>query len=143
MTDPTTPNHDPPVEGSRSDSYTRPDAGNFGGSTGDFDTDSGAAAKANDVLDSLRETVEDLAERATPLLREFSAKAAEILASAADKAAPLAQKAGEATADASGKLAEKSRSWAAGTRESLAGSDPTRPADTFDTGQKTDPPTTI
>ena len=89
------------------------------------------------------ETVEDLAERATPMLREFSAKAAEILASAADKAAPLAHKAGEATADASGKLAEKSRSWAAGTRESLAGSDPTRSADTFDTGQKTDPPTTI
>ncbi len=143
MTDPTTPDHDQPVEGSRSDSYTTPDAGNLGGSTGRFDTDSGAAAKANDVLESLRETVEDLAERATPLLREFSAKAAEILASAADKAAPLAQKAGEATADASGKLAEKSRTWAAGTRESLAGSQPTDTSDVFDTGRKTDPPTTI
>ena len=106
MTDPTTPNHDQPVEGSRSESYTRPDAGNLGGSTGSSgwtgapDADSGAAAKANDVLDTLRETVEDLAERATPLLREFSAKAAEILASAADKAAPLAHKAGDVTADA-------------------------------------------
>ena len=150
MTDPTNPDHDQPVEGSRSDSYTRPDAGNLGGSTrgsgttGDFhDTDNGAAAKANDVLESLRETVEDLAERATPMLREFSAKAAEILASAADRAAPLAHKAGEVTADASGKLAEKSRSWAAGTRESLAGSDPTQPSDPFDTGRKTDPPTSL
>jgi hypothetical protein len=142
MTDPTTPNHDQPVEGSRSESYTAPDAGNLGGSSGSFDADTGAAAKANDVLESLRETVEDLAERATPLLREFSAKAAEILASAADKAAPLAQKAGEATADASGKLAEKSRTWAAGTRESLAGNHPVDTTDAFDTS-KTDPPTTI
>ena len=57
--------------------------------------------------------------------------------------APLAQKAGEATADASGKLAEKSRTWAAGTRESLAGSRPTDATDVFDTDRKTDPPTTI
>ena len=137
MTDPTTPNHDQPVEGSRSESYTRPDDGNIGGSTGTPDSDSGAAAKANDVLESLRVTVEDLAERATPLLREFSVKAAEILASAADKAAPLAQRAGEVTADASGKLAEKSRNWAAGTRESLAGSD------AADKTDRTEPPTSV
>jgi len=149
MTDPTTPNHDQPVEGSRSESYTRPDAGNLGGSTGSSDwtgapdADSGAAAKANDVLDTLRETVEDLAERATPLLREFSAKAAEILASAADKAAPLAHKAGEVTADASGKLAEKSRTWAAGTRESRAGSEPSDTTNPFDTDKKTEPPTSV
>ena len=141
MTDPTNPSHDQPVEGSRSESYTRPDDGNIGGSTGA--TDAGAAAKANDVLETLRETVEDLAERATPLLREFSVKAAEILASAADKAAPLAHKAGEATADASGKLAQKSRAWAAGTRESLAGSDATGTTDTFDTNRKTEPPTSV
>ena len=141
MTDPTTPSHDQPVEGSRSESYTRPDDGNIGGSTGA--TDAGAAAKANDVLETLRETVEDLAERATPLLREFSVKAAEILASAADKAAPLAHKAGEATADASGKLAQKSRAWAAGTRESLAASDATGTTDTFDTNRKTEPPTSV
>lgn len=151
MTDPTIPNHDQPVEGSRSESYTRPDDGNLGGSTGSggtgpFDSEGGAAAKANDVLESLRETVADLAERATPLLREFSAKAAEILASAADKAAPLAHKAGEVTADASGKLAEKSRNWAAGARESLGDNDPTDtvdPVDEFDISRKSDPPTSI
>ena len=137
MTDPTSPNHDQPVEGSRSESYTRPDSGNLGGSTGTGDSDSGAAAKANDVLESLRVTVEDLAERATPLLREFSVKAAEILASAADKAAPLAQRAGEVTADASGKLAEKSRNWAAGTRESLSGTD------AADKTDRTEPPTSV
>ena len=34
MTDPTSPQHDQPVEGSRSESYTRPDDGNLGGTNG-------------------------------------------------------------------------------------------------------------
>lgn len=156
MTDPTTPNHDQPVEGSRSDSYTRPDDGNLGGSTGDTgsngstgDTGAGAAAKASDVFETLRDAVEDFAEKAAPVVRQFSAKAAEVVASAADKAVPLAQKAGEVTADASGKLAEKSRAWAAGTRESLSGSDRTEKADStgtideFDISKKQEPPTSV
>ena len=133
MTDPMTPNHDQPVEGSRSESYTAPDDGNVGGS----DTGAGAAAKANEVLEQLREAVEDFAEKATPVVRQFSAKAAEVVASAADKAVPLAHKAGEVTADASGKLAVKSRSWAADVRESLSSNGSTDKTD------KTDPPTTI
>ena len=133
MTDPMTPNHDQPVEGSRSESYTAPDDGNVGGS----DTGPGAAAKANDVLEQLREAVEDFAEKATPVVRQFSAKAAEVVATAADKAVPLAHKAGEVTADASGKLAVKSRSWAADVRESLSSNGSTDKTD------KTDPPTTI
>jgi len=141
MTDPNTPQHDQPVEGSRSESYTRPDDGNVGGSTGAPDTDNGAGAgaKAADVFETIRDAVEDFAEKASPVVRQFSVKAAEVVASAADKAVPLAHKAGEATAEASGKLAEKSRAWAAGTRESL-GSDPT---DTFDTTKKTEPPTSV
>ena len=133
MTDPMTPNHDQPVEGSRSESYTAPDDGNIGAS----DPAAGAASKATDVLETLREAVEDFAEKAAPVVRQFSAKAAEVVATAADKAVPLAQKAGEVTADASGKLAVKSRSWAADVRESLSSNGSTDPTD------KTEPPTTI
>ena len=135
MTDPMTPNHDQPVEGSPNKSYTDPDAGNLGGSTGASDTDSSASAKATDVLESIREAVEDFAEKATPVVRQFSAKAAEVVATAADKAVPLAHKAGEVTADASGKLAVKSRHWAAEVRESLSDNGSTT------TNDKTEPPT--
>ena len=114
MTDPTTPNHDQPVEGSRSESSTGPDAGNLGSTTGD--TGNGASAKASDVLETLRDAVEDFAEKAGPVVRQFSVKAADVVATTADKAAPLAHKAGEVAADASGKLAEKSRAWAATSR---------------------------
>jgi hypothetical protein len=140
MTDPMTPNHDQPVEGSRNESYTAPDDGNIGESdpaASAADAGAGAAAKANDVLETLREAVEDFAEKATPVVRQFSAKAAEVVATAADKAVPLAQKAGEVTADASGKLAVKSRSWAAEVRESLSSNGSTDKTD------KTEPPTTI
>jgi hypothetical protein len=146
MTDPTSPQHDQPVEGSRSDAYTRPDDGNLGGpdtAPGAAYTDAGAGstakATATDVLETIRDAVEDFAEKATPVVRQFSVKAAEVVATAADKAAPFAHKAGEATAEASGRLAEKSRAWAAGTRESL-GSDPVDP---FDTTKKTEPPTSV
>ena len=138
MTDPKTPQHDQPVEGSRSDSYTRPDDGNVGGSNG-ASTDNGAAAKAADVFETIRDAVEDFAEKATPVVRQFSVKAAEVVASAADKAGPLAHKAGDAAADASGKLAEKSRAWAAGTRASMGD----YPTDTFDTTKKSEPPTSV
>lgn len=146
MTDPTTPQHDQPVEGSHSDAYTRPDDGNLDGpdtGSGAADPDAGAGttakATATDVLETIREAVGDFAEKATPVVRQFSVKAAEVVATAADKAAPFAHKAGEATAEASGRLAEKSRAWAAGTRESL-GSDP---ADPFDTTEKKEPPTSV
>ena len=137
MTDPNTPQHDQPVEGSRSESYTRPDDGNVGGSNGTSDTGAGAAAKAADVFETIRDAVEDFAEKATPVVRQFSVKAAEVVASAADKAVPLAHKAGEATAEASGKLAEKSRAWAAGTRESLSGTEAAEKTD------RTEPPTSV
>ena len=144
MTDPTTPQHDQPVEGSRSESYTRPDDGNVGGSNGTSDTDAGtgAAAKATDVIESIRVAVEDFAEKAAPVVRQFSVKAADAVATAADKAVPIAHKAGDAAADASGKLAEKSRAWAAGTRASMGD----YPTDTFDTTKTTDttePPTSL
>ncbi len=143
MTDPNTSDHDQPVEGSRSDSYTTPDAGNLGGSADGPDS-GGASAKATDVLETLRDAVEDFAEKAAPVVRQFSVKAAEVVATAADKAAPLAHKAGEATADASGKLAEKSRAWAAGARESMSGNGSTQTNSPTDTSaDKSEPPTTI
>ena len=147
MTDPTTPQHDQPVEGSRSDSYTLPDDGNLGGSSGTYDADTGAgaAAKATDVIEPIREAVEEFAEKAAPVVRQFSVKAADAVATAADKAVPLAHRAGDVAADASGRLAEKSRAWAAETRESLAGNGSTKAtyASTDTTTDTTEPPTAI
>lgn len=77
---------------------------------------SAGSTTAASILDSVRDVVDELAERAAPTVRELSARAAELTAIAADKAAPFAKRAGEATADASGKLAEKSREWASGLR---------------------------
>ena len=71
-----------------------------------------AGSTATSILESVREVVDDLAERAAPTVRELSARAAELTAIAADKAAPFAKRAGEVTADASGKLASRSREWA-------------------------------
>lgn len=79
---------------------------------------------ATSILDSVRDVVDDLAERAAPTVRELSARAAELTAIAADKAAPFAKRAGEVTADASGKLATKSREWASELRASVAIAEP-------------------
>jgi hypothetical protein len=84
----------------------------------------GAAATATAVLEQIRVAIDDIAERATPTVREFSARAAELAATAADRAAPFAQRAGEVTSEASSKLAERSRSWAADLRASLPGDHP-------------------
>jgi hypothetical protein len=89
----------------------------------------GPKATAENVLETLREAVDDIAERAAPTVRELSARAAELTAAAAVKAAPLVKRAGEVTADASTKLAEKSRGWAADLRSGVgagtAGDEPT------------------
>jgi hypothetical protein len=97
------------------------------------------AATATAILESVREAVDDLAERASPTVREFSARAAEFAAEAADRAAPLVKRAGEATADASGKLAVKSRTWAADIRASLANADAADPAAPSTTPDPTTP----
>ena len=110
-------------------------SGGTGKSTG---TAGGPSAQATAILESLREAVDDLAERATPAVREISARAAELAATAADRAAPLAKRAGEATSEASGRLAEKSRSWASEVRASMAPTDPDAPASS--TGSDVPPP---
>lgn len=92
----------------------------------------GASATASNIMESLRDVIDDIAERAGPTVKEYSAKAAELTASAADKAAPLARKAGEATADASSKLAERSRAWASEVRTALGGDAPTPDAPVTD-----------
>lgn len=116
MTDPLNPQHDEPAEGPRDSDYSA-----SAGAETARDAAGNAPAKANEVLEQIRDVVEDFAEKAAPTVREFSAKAAELVAVAADKAAPIVQKAGEVTADASGKLAVKSRTWAADIREQLGG----------------------
>ena len=122
MTDSLNPNHDEPAEGPRDSAYSA----SSGAETGTGDTngsgDTGSTGgKANDVFDQIRVAVDDLAVKAGPTVREFSAKAAELVAVAADKAAPIAHKAGEATAEASSKLAVRSRGWAAEVREHVGG----------------------
>ena len=89
------------------------------------------SATATNILESVREVVEDLADRAAPSVRELSARTAELAASAADRAAPLVKRVGEVTADASGRLATKSRAWAADLRAttSSTATEP-RPAET-------------
>ena len=84
-------------------------------------TGSQKPASSANLFESLRDAIDDLTVRATPAVREVSARAAELTAVAAAKAAPLARKAGDATADASGKLAERSRTWAAELRLTIAG----------------------
>ncbi len=98
------------------------------------DAKGAGTSTAESILESVREFVDDLAERAGPTVRELSARAAELTASAADRAAPLAKRAGEVTAGASATLASKSREWASEIRASIA----TAPEDagsTTDTGE--------
>jgi hypothetical protein len=120
MTDDLNPKHDEPAEGPRDAGFSSEGgAETVNDAAGDASRDT--AAKANEVIDQIRDAVEDFAEKAAPAVKEFSAKAAELVAVAADRAAPLVQRAGEVTADASGKLAEKSRTWAHDIREQLDG----------------------
>lgn len=91
---------------------------------------------AEGFLESVREFVNELAERAGPMVRELSARAAELTAIAADRAAPLAKRAGEVTADASATLASKSREWASEIRASVATA-PEEADSTADTGDPT------
>ena len=80
-------------------------------------TPESGGTSAGSVIESIRDAVEDLAERAAPAVKEFSAKAAEIAAVAADKAAPLARKAGEATAEAQPKGKPKAAAAAPADKE--------------------------
>jgi hypothetical protein len=114
MTDPTpsttTPTTDKPadhVEGAAA-----------AGPTADPTRKSNADAVSG-IFASFRDALDDLAERATPTVREVGARTAEIAALAADKAAPAVKKAGDVASDASSKLAARSRDWAAEVRASM------------------------
>jgi hypothetical protein len=133
---PDTPDGSTPDEtftwtGDATDAGHHADAGQAGGSGAGASGPTGASsagATATAILESIRDAVDDLAERATPTMREFSARAAELAAIAADRAAPIAKRAGDVTSDASGKLASKSRIWAADLRASMAPSDAAAPS---------------
>jgi hypothetical protein len=125
MTESTNPNPTDEPKADETFTWTKEDeAGQDARNTG--------GATATSLLDSVRDVVDDLAERAGPTVRELSAKAAELTAIAADRAAPLAKRAGEVTADASGKLASKSREWASELRTSVATADPSSEPGTTD-----------
>lgn len=111
MTENETPNPTPADEPKADETFTWTSEG----APPSEDKGTGATTAAS-ILESVRDVVDDLAERAAPTVRELSARAAELTAIAADKAAPFAKRAGEVTADASGKLAEKSREWASELR---------------------------
>ena len=112
---------DPAASGGSTGGTHGTDGAGPAGGTGSTSSAGGSPTQtATAVLESLRDAIDDLAERASPTVREYSARAAELAAIAADRAAPFAKTAGEATADASGKLAAKSRIWAADLRASLA-----------------------
>ena len=91
------------------------------GASGSAGAQAGTTATA--ILEQIRDAVDDLADRASPTVRELSARAAEFTADAADKAAPYVRRAGDVTADASSKLASKSRTWAADIRAAMASQD--------------------
>ena len=111
--------------GAGSDSTSGSAGASASGSAGSAGTSAGTTATA--ILESIRVAVDDLADRASPTVREFGARAAEFTADAADKAAPYVRKAGDATAEASSKLASKSRSWAAEVRAAMASQDADAP----------------
>jgi hypothetical protein len=116
MTESTNPN--PTDEPKADETFTWTNEGETGHDAKDTGTPT-----ATSILESVRDVVDDLAERAGPTVRELSARAAELTAIAADRAAPLAKRAGEVTADASGKLASKSREWASELRTTVATAD--------------------
>ena len=68
----------------------------------------------------LQSMIENLAEQATPVVREVGAKAAELAALAGEKAGPVAHRAAVMTAEAGQKLALKSRDLAAELRRDQA-----------------------
>src|SRR5512143_4137120 len=109
MTDSTTP--PPPEEPTADETFTwtepSPEHGH-----------GGASGAATSLLESVRDVVDELAERAGPSVREQWVRVSELAAMAAGRAAPLAKRAGEVTADASGKLATMSRTFAADLRAS-------------------------
>jgi hypothetical protein len=124
MTDPTSSDHSSDAAAdeatARSDAKSDPGAAP-GDGDGHASAGAGVGGTATAILESIRVAVDDLAERASPAVREFSARAAELTAVAADRAAPLVRRAGDVTSDASGKLAERSRTWAAEVRRTLPG----------------------
>lgn len=96
------------------------DGSNAGTEPSGWQTDPYASGSANrtgrEWVAQLQSMIENLAEQATPVVREVGAKAAELAALAGEKAGPVAHKAAEMTAEAGQKLALKSRDLAAELR---------------------------
>jgi hypothetical protein len=77
----------------------------------------GGAEPAVRQLDSI---IENLANYATPVLREIAARAADLAAKAGEAAGPMAQKAADKTEEVAGRLATKGREVASDLRRDPA-----------------------
>lgn len=88
----------------------------------------GGSNRGREWVAQLQAMIENLAEQATPVIREVGAKAAELAALAGDKAGPAAHKAAEFTAEAGQKIASRSRDLAAELRRDQAAGTPSAEA---------------
>ena len=78
--------------------------------------------RSREWLGQLQAMIENLAEQATPVVKEIGAKAAELAALAGEKAGPVAHRAAEVTAGAGTRIAERSRVIAADLRRDVPAS---------------------
>jgi hypothetical protein len=89
-----------------------------------METEAGEAStsdRAKEWLTQLEDMIGNIAEQATPVVKEVGAKAAELAAVAADKAGPMAQKAAGWIDEKTPGVAERARQIAADLRSSIPG----------------------
>jgi hypothetical protein len=82
-----------------------------------------AGDKAREWMAQLEDMIGNVAEQATPVVKEIGAKAAELTAVAADKAGPMAHKAAGWIDEKTPGVADRARQIAADLRASLSGDD--------------------
>ena len=78
------------------------------------------SAGAEPPIRQLDSIIENLANYATPVLREIAARAAELAAKAGEAAGPMAQRAADKTEEVAGRLATKGREVASDLRRETA-----------------------
>jgi len=112
MTDQYRPEHEPPH-----DAATRGNGDSADQAPSKPGWGSSSSEPAIRQLDSI---IENLANYATPVLREIAARAAELAAKAGEAAGPMAQRAADKTEEVGGRLATKGREVASDLRRETA-----------------------
>ena len=85
--------------------------------------------RAKEWLAQLEDMIGNIAEQATPVVKEVGAKAAELTAVAADKAGPIAHKAAGWIDEKTPGVAERARQIASDLRSSLPGDEAAAPTE--------------